>query len=232
MVNKKQHASEEPEVVIETAIGKTEEFIHRNGKTLLTILAVAVVLVGGYFGYQYLYQAPRQEKAATAMFNAQHAFAADSFALALNGDGNTQGFLQIIEKYGSTPSGNLAKHYAGQCYLRQGQYQEAIGCFEDYKNVKGIPAQLINSLNAGFMGDAYVQLGNLEKGASLYEEAVSTGEDQLTTPYYSQKAGAIYEMLGNNKKALEMYNIVKLRFPNSMEARDIDKYIAQVEQKL
>lgn len=232
MVNKKQKPQEDPEVKIESAIGRTEAWIQKNAKTLLTILVVVIVVAGGYFAYQYLYKAPRQEKAASAMFNAQYAFDSDSLSLALNGDGNTQGFIQIIDKYGSTPSGNLAKHYAGQCYLRMGQYDNAIQYFNQYKDAKGIPAQLVNAMNAGFTGDAYIQLGDLDKGVSMYEKAVRTGDNMLTTPYYSRKAGQIYEQLGNYKKALEMYNTVKDKFPTSMEARDIDKYIGQVEQKL
>lgn len=232
MVDKKQQTTEDPEVVIETAIGRTEEFIRRNGSLLLGILVGVIVIVGGIFAYKYLYSAPRQEKAATAIFNAQNAFAADSFALALNGDGNSEGFIQIIEKYGSTESGNLAKHYAGQCYLRLGKYEDAIKYFDQYSNVDGVPAELVNAMNAGLTGDAYVQLGNLEKGVSMYEKAISISGNMMTAPYYCRKAGQVYEQLGNNTKALEMYNKVKNNFPMSMESRDIDKYIGQVEQKL
>lgn len=71
MVDNKKQVSEDPEVVIESAIGRTEDFIQKNGKTLLTILIVVVLLVGGFFGYKYLYSTPRQEKASAAIFSAQ-----------------------------------------------------------------------------------------------------------------------------------------------------------------
>lgn len=56
---------------------------------------------------------------------AQYRFEATTpdFELALVGDENGAGFLDVIEKYGSTPSGNLAKHYAGICYLRQATWR-------------------------------------------------------------------------------------------------------------
>lgn len=219
-------------MVIESAIGRTEMFIRENGKLLLGILAAVVIVVGGFFAYKYLYVGPRQEKAATAMFQAQNYFAADSFELALNGDGNAQGFLQIVDKYGSTPSGNLARHYAGQCYLRLGQYQEAVKYFDRYKDAKGIPAQLINAMNAGLTGDAYIQMGDLEKGVKMYEKAVSINDNQVTAPYYSRKAGQVYQQMGDYGKALEWYRKVKNEYPGTMEWRDIDKYIGQVEQKL
>lgn len=234
MSDKKKHEPEkDPEVAIESAIGRTENWILQNGKTLLTILGVLVVIVGGYFGYQYLYQAPRQQKAEAAMFRAQIAFDDSAYEQALNGDGNTAGFLSVIDRYGSTASGNLARHYAGQCYLRLGQYDEAIRYFGQYKAVKNsIPARLVNAMNAGLTGDAYVQKGDLAQGASAYEKAVNADGDDLTTPYYCRKAGQVYEQLGNYGKALEMYRRIKTHYPASMEAQDVDKYIAQVEQKI
>jgi tetratricopeptide (TPR) repeat protein len=233
MTDKMKHEERDPEVVIESAIGRSEAWLQRNAKTLFTILGVAVVLVGGYFAYRYLYKAPRDEKAATAVYPAQNAFAAESFETALNGDGNTIGFLQIIEQYGNTPAGNLARHYAGQCYLKTGDFNNAALYFDQYKPVKNsVPALLVNASNAGLAGDAYVELGDLQKGVARYEQAVQESDDELTAPYYSRKAGDLYVQLGDFSKALEMYNNVRVRYPASMEARDIDKAIAQVEQKL
>lgn len=85
-------------------------------------------------------------------------------------------------------------------------------------------------MNAGQKGDAHIQLGEIEKGANLYAEAVSLSDNSLSAPYYARKAGMVYQKLGQNAKALEMYRIVKDKYPQSMEAGDIDKFIAQVLQ--
>ena len=233
MANKKKQVEKDPEIAIESAIGRSEAWLQRNSKVLLTLLGVIVIVVGGYFAYQYLYKGPRQEKAASAIYQAQGAFAEEDYTLALNGDGNTIGFLQIIDQYGSTASGNLAYHYAGQCYLKEGDYNKAIEYFGKYKNVsKSIPAVVINSMNTGLMGDAYAQLGDMQKAVAQYEKAASVSKDELTTPYYSRKAGDAYMQLGNYTKALDMYTVIKEHYPVSMEARDIEKLIAQAEQKL
>jgi len=232
-MDKKLEIEKDPEIAIESAIGRTEGWIMRNGKTLLTTLGVLVVVVGGWFAYRYLYQAPRQEKAAAAMFRAQTLFEGGQYQQALDGDGSAVGFLSIVDQYGGTASGNLARHYAGQCYLRLGQYDEAIGCFDRYKAVRGsLPARLINAMNAGLTGDAYIQKGDLAAGVARYEEAIAAGGDQLTTPYYCRKAAQVYEQLGNWAKALELYRRVKIHFPASMEAQEIDKYIARAEQQI
>ena len=97
MAQHKQQNEQDPEIAISSAIGNVEAFIMKNGRSLLIALIVIIVVVGGFFGYKYLIMAPRGEKAAAAMFSAEQQFAKDSFRLALEGDGNFAGFLEVIE---------------------------------------------------------------------------------------------------------------------------------------
>lgn len=224
-------ASQDPEVVIETAINKSEAFLHDNGKLLLTILAVVIVIVGGYFGYKYLYQAPRMGKAADMMFVAEQQFAADSFAMALNGDGNNAGFLEVIEQYGSTPQGNVAKHYAGVCYIKLGDLDKAMEYLKQYDQTDGAPNMLLSAQNSGLQGDILSQKQQYKQAAEQYVKAVEASSNSFTTPMYLKKAALVYSQLGDNKKALELYQRVADEFGSSMEARDIEKYIGQLEQK-
>jgi tetratricopeptide (TPR) repeat protein len=215
---------------IETAISKTELFFEKNSKQLTYVLVAIAVVVGGYFGYKYLYNAPRQAIAASMIFVAVQQFAVDSFALALNGDGNNAGFLDVIAKYGSTPAGNIAKHYAGVCYLRLGEVDNALKCLEQYSAVEGIPSAMINAQNLGLQGDALSQKGDYAKAANLYEKAAATGDNSFTAPYYLKKAGLVYEKSGEGAKAKAAYERIRDGYPSSMEAREIDKYIGEAGQ--
>ena len=232
MVQNKPQAEKDPEVAIASAIGRVEAFIMRNSRSLLTALGVVIIVVGGFFGYKYLVAVPRMEKASAMMFAAEQQFAQDSFKLALNGDGNFAGFLQVIEKYGSTGTGNVARHYAGICYLRLGQYQEALDYLTQYKgSTDDVPSALLAAQNYGLRGDVYVQMGNYAEAAKSYEKAVATSSDPLTAPYYLKKAGEVYEKLGDNANALAAYEAVEVDYPTSMEARDIQKYIGRIQQQ-
>ena len=232
MVQNKPQAEKDPEVAIASAIGRVEAFIMRNSRSLLTALGVVIIVVGGFFGYKYLVAVPRMEKASAMMFAAEQQFAQDSFKLALNGDGNFAGFLQVIEKYGSTGTGNVARHYAGICYLRLGQYQEALDYLTQYKgSTDDVPSALLAAQNYGLRGDVYVQMGDYAEAAKSYAQAVATSSDPLTAPYYLKKAGEVYEKLGDNAKALAAYEAVEVDYPTSMEARDIQKYIGRIQQQ-
>lgn len=217
---------EDPEVVIESALGRSEKFIEKYGKNLLIALIVIVVGVSSYFGYVHFYKAPKSDKAASALYVPQQQFAKDSFEMALIG------FEDVIADFSGTKEANLAAHYAGICCLYTGQYDKAILLFEKFKNQEGAIGELITAQNYGLMGDSYVELGQMDKGVQMYEKAVAYSSNNDTAPVYLKKAALVNESLGNNAKALQQYKTVKSDYAQSTEARDIDKFIARVEQSI
>lgn len=227
-MSKKINPALDPEVQIEQAIGRSEHFIERNGKNLLIALCAIVLIIAGYFGYIHLVETPKNQKAEASVFMAQRSFEANEFEKALNGDANGAGFLEIVKQFGSTPTGNMASHYAGICYLRTGDFKNAIASLEKYKDVDGAAAELINAQNKGLIGDAYIELKDNDKAITFYEKAIAVSENQLTAPYYLMKLAGVYVAKGDTAKALECYETVKTKFYNSNEARDIDKYIGKL----
>lgn len=227
-MSKKINQQEDPEVQIEQAINRSEHFIEKNGKKLLIALCVVVVVLGCYFGYTNLVKSPKEQKAAEVAYVAQQLFGKGDFAQALNGDGNNAGFLDVIKNYGSTAAGNTAAHYAGICYIKMGDFKTAITYLEKYKDVEGTAAAIINAQNKGLIGDAYVELKENAKAISFYEKAVAASDNQLTTPYYLMKVAGVYEANGDTVKALAAYEKIKNTYFESMEARDIDKYIGKL----
>lgn len=227
-MRKKVNPEVDPEVQIEEAISKSEKFLQENGKKLLTALCAVVIVIGGYFGYEQLVKAPKAEKAIASIYNAELSFGKGEFELALNGDQNNAGFIEVADKYASTAVGNIANHYAGICYMKLENYNEAIVALSKFKDVKGAEASIINAQNKGIIGDAYSQLKDYNKAISYYEKAISISDNSLTSPYFLMKAAGVYKTLGNNAKALECYETIKNKYFNSIEARDIDKYIGQL----
>ncbi len=226
-----RNAAKDPEVAIETALMETEGFFERNWKVLLGAVVVIVVAIGCYFAYQGLYLSPRIEKASAMMYAAEQRFAAGEFEQALNGDGNRAGFLEVIEQYGSTPQGNIASHYAGICYMKAQDWENALTYLAKYRPTKGTPNALINAQNYGLQGDVYVQLKDYANAVSLYKKAVDAADNVFTTPAYLKKLGLVYEAQGNYTEAMAAYQKIADFYPQSLEAQDIEKYIGQAEQK-
>ena len=159
------------------------------------------------------------------MYQAHRYLEDDSLKLALNGDGNYLGFIDIAKEYKYTNAGNLARYCAGICYLHLGDYQDAI----DYLTRYHKKDKVIASIAMGAIGDAYVELGNTEKGISQYLAAADYADNSFNTPLFLMKAGEMYEMSGNYKDALKVYQRIKDKYPDSTEGTTIDKYIARVK---
>ena len=121
---------------LEGALTSSEQFIEKNQKMIVNVVIGLIIIVGIYFGYNKFIVEPKVTEAANQIFGAQNYFEKDSFQLALNGDGNVLGFIEIIEKYSSTPSGNLACLYAGLSYLHIKEYENAIKYLEKGHKVK------------------------------------------------------------------------------------------------
>lgn len=226
-MSKKEKKAENSLENVEQALGRTELFIEKNQKTITIIVLALIVLVGGYWAYKKLYIEPLEVEAQRQVFYAQTSFSNDEYQVALEGDGNSPGFLEIIDTYGNTPIGNLSNYYAGICYLHLGEFENAINYLKKFKtsNIE------LKSIAAGAIGDAQLELGNKEEAVKAYNKAISSPTSEITTPFYLLKIGVVYEELGENEKALKSYQTIKEDYKNSSEARQIDKYITRVKLK-
>jgi len=207
---------------VEETLSKTEQFLEQNYKPLLIGLAAVVVLVG-LFWLAKLYLTKRNDEAQSQMYQAQKYLELDSINLALNGDGNYLGFLEIAKEYKFTRAGNLARYGAGICNLHLGNFQEAI----DFLNKYSKKDKVIGSIALGATGDAYVELGNTAKAITKYLEAAEFGENSFNTPLFLMKAAELYELDGKYADALKIYEQIKAEYPTSTEGSSIDKYIAR-----
>lgn len=222
----------DPELVIEGALSKWEQWTEHNGKKLVIGLIAVAVVVGAFFGYTHFIKNPKINEASEAMFNAQMAFQVEDFEVALKGNDKVIGFEQIASDFSGTQQGNLAFHYAGMCNLYLGNYQEAINAFGKFDKASGTLGEIVYAQSIGMSGDAYVELGDLDNGLKFYTKAAQSNNNDFTTPKYLHKAAGICVKQAKFAEAVEMYKNIKENYPNSMLSRDIDKYIAYAEQKL
>jgi tetratricopeptide (TPR) repeat protein len=211
---------------VEVALTKTEQFLEKHLNLVFYVVGGIIVVILGILGIQKYVIAPKNVSAQEQMFAAQNYFSVDSFNLALNGDGVSLGFLDIIDDFGSTKSGNLARYYAGISYLHLGDYNEAIKQLKNFDT----DDMLLKPLSLAAIGDAYIELGNYDKAISSYEDALSANKNDFTTPTIKTKLALAYEGKGDIKKALSVLQEVKTEFPTSTEIANVEKSIARLNQ--
>ena len=212
----------------ETA-SKTEDFVARNQRIIIGVVGAIALLTVGYLAYQKFVAAPKEEEAATEMFQAQQYFqqatdgvASDSlYKLSLKGAEGKFGFVDIADKYSGTDSGNLANYYAGIAFLNTGKYTEAIEHLGKFKSEDIV----LSALAKGAIGDAYSQNKQPKEALENYIKAVEANKNDFTTPRFLLKAGKTALALGNKEEALKYFTDIKDNFDASPEASSVDVLI-------
>ncbi|MDE6876321.1 MAG: hypothetical protein K2P00_00640 [Alistipes sp.] len=212
------------------AMNRTEFFLEKHGRTMSYLILALFVVAALVFGYRALVVAPRAEKAAALIAEAQNRFEQETpdYELALLGDDSGAGFLEVIERYGATPAGNLAKHYAGICYLHMGDLENAAAYLAKFSPVKGLPGQIINAQNLGLQGDVAVEQQAYAKAAKLFAKAAKASDNNLTAPLYLYKQALAEQAAGNRTQAAALCERILTDYPMSMEASQAEKLLGGV----
>jgi tetratricopeptide (TPR) repeat protein len=215
------------ELEVGEIVSRSEQFLEKNQKSISYGVIGIILIVGAILGIRHGYLIPREKKAATAIFRGENYFAIDSFALALNGNGlDYSGFESIIDEYGGTKAGNLAKGYAGVCYFKLGDNEKAMKLLKSFSGKDN----MISPALIGLIGDCYVNAGNVKEGISYFEKAAKEADNEAISPAFLKKAGIAYEHLKQYNEAAKAYTTIKEKYYNSMEASDIDRFITRASE--
>lgn len=224
MSTKKENKIDELENV-ESVLSTSEAFIEKYQKQIIFAVATVVLVVLAVIAFRNFYIQPRETEAENQMSKAQAFFAVDSFKIALEGNKDFTGFKDIASDFSITRSGTLAAAYAGICYYKLGQYDNAIKFLSQYEGKDNYFSTSV----VGLIGDAYVEKGETSKAVDYFEKAADR-KNEILSPVYLKKAGVVYESLNKPEKALKAYTQIKEDYSKSTEAADIEKYIARIQK--
>ena len=209
---------------LEQTVSATEQFFNENKKTIWGVVAAVLVIGLGVLAYSKFVYQPKCVEAMQQSYPAEMSFQAGEYELALNGDGNNLGFADIIADYGSK-AGKAVYLYAGICELQLGNNEEALSYLKKYNGKEPILAARAKACE----GDAYVALGDYEAAVRSYKAAVNRA-DNIFAAAYLLKEGSALEALDRKEEALACYKTIEDKYPQSLEAYDIAKYIAGVAE--
>ena len=218
--DKQQQPKDEP-IALDVQLGKGEAFIEKNWKKIAIVLGAVIVIVVGAYIYKN-YMADKEIAAQKAIASAQVAFAQQQYEQALNGDGNSKGFLKVIDEFSGTKTANIAKLYAGLAYAKTDKVDNAIKYLEDFSTQDD---DLVSPAAIGALGNLYIQKGENEKGIRTLIKAADKANNDAVSPVFLLQAGQVYESIGQNDKAVELYKRIKKEYFRNQISQDIDKYI-------
>ncbi len=207
-------------------LSRSEQFIDKYKKQLIFGISAVVLIVVVILGVKHLYLAPKERNAEIAIYKGEQYFANSQWDLALYGDSvDYVGFIAIIDDFSFTKTANLAHAYAGISYYHKGEFDKALEQLKKF----GTDDKMVSPAITGLIGDCYVDMGKVKEGIDYFMKAASKADNNLISPVYLKKAGIAYDSLGEYKKSIEVYNSIKVKYPTSQEASDIQKYIDRAE---
>ena len=224
---------------VNETLAKSEAFVIKYKKQIITALVAAVIGVGGTLAYIYGYAKPREEKAQELLGVVMQKYVmTQDFEHALKGEGKTLGLIAIADKYSSTDAGNIAKYEAGICNFNLGKTKEAIKYLEDFsaQDDATVSAQALYAL-----GNCYATDKQFDKAVSTFKKAAEATSVPALCAEYLFQAGLILENQKKNNEALEVYKNIKKQYPTApMCAQQeqngvlldavIDKYIERLSK--
>ena len=224
---------------VNETLAKSEAFVIKYKKQIITALVAAVIGVGGTLAYIYGYAKPREEKAQELLGVVMQKYVmTQDFEHALKGEGKTLGLIAIADKYSSTDAGNIAKYEAGICNFNLGKTKEAIKYLEDFsaQDDATVSAQALYAL-----GNCYATDKQFDKAVSTFKKAAEATAVPALCAEYLFQAGLILENQKKNNEALEVYQNIKKQYPTApMCAQQeqngvlldavIDKYIERLSK--
>lgn len=210
----------------EMVIAKAKDFWSKYSKQIITVSLVVFLAVGGWFVYKNFFKEPKEAKAKEAIFKAEEYYRMDSINLALNGDGQHDGFLKIISKYKGTDAANLANFYAGSCYLKLNENEKAVTYLKKFStSSKSVQARAYKLL-----GDAYAEQGKNNDALSYYKKAAYHYEaDASNSAEYLLYAAYLADrVIKDTKSATALYKEIVDKYPGTPQSDDAERYLAQL----
>ncbi|WP_028978871.1 tetratricopeptide repeat protein [Sporocytophaga myxococcoides] len=224
--SKGEPVAENPELV-SNKFGQAEDFLNKYKNVLFGIVGAAVLAGAAYFFYNYQ-KSNQNKEAQNAMFASVIAFEEDSLDRALKGSGpNAPGLIDVADEFSGTNAGDLANFYVGVAFMKKGKFEDAISHLKEF-NANDL---LVQARAYSLIGDAYLELKDVENAITYYKKAADYKPNEQYTPSYLMKLALAYEVSKNFEDAAKQYEKIITDFPKASEASDAKKYLEQDQER-
>ena len=210
----------------EVIINKTEAFINdkKNQNIVFITVGIATLILSAFMGFSHIKKNENIE-AQEEMFQAVYYFESDSIGLALNGDGNNYGFLDITSLYSGTDAANLSNFYIGAIYLRLKDFNNSIRYLKKFSSQDF----LLQARAYALIGDAYMELNDFEKASNYFKQASTHKPNKNFSPYYLNKYALALELKGDLNEAIIAHEIIINDYKTSVLFQESQKEKARLE---
>lgn len=201
------------------------DFFEKNKKHVYTALTIIVIAVAGIILLVQKKKA-NNEIAGMEISKIKPVYDANNFQQAINGDslGVSKGLIYIVDEYGSTENGEMAKMMLANSYYSIRDYDNAEKYFKDYSGSNPV----LKAASVAGMASVYNAKKQYSDAAKEFEKAASVDKDNPFVDEYLFYAATNYFKADNIAEAKKLFDRLKNDFPKSKYVFESEKYRASL----
>ncbi len=205
-------------------VEKASLWYYENQRNVLIAgVSIALVAVGLFLFSNW--NKSKNEKASAELGKVYSLYDNQQFKEAIEGipAQNIPGLKAIVDNNGGTDAGEIAQLYLANCYYNVGNIDEA---YKSYDDCSVSAPQLKAAVESGLAAcdESRKKYGD---AGEHYRKAASFDPTNTISAEYLQSAAKNFGLAGQKETAVELLKRIKKEFPQSMQARDADKYLAE-----
>ncbi len=187
-------------------------FLKRNLTAVIAGSVAVLLIIGGGIFY-FLHTQAQEQEAQELLVQTEQAFQMGEYELALQGDDAELrvGLIDIINDYGRTSAGNLARYYAAVAESELGNYEQALEYIRRFDPPEGILGVGPIAMHAVILAN----LGQYEQAADTFEKAAEWDENDSTTPQNLLNAAEASIEAENYSRALTYINRILQKYEDA-----------------
>lgn len=200
-------------------------FMENQAKILIGLGALAVIVVA-YILYSNKTNSDNQ--AASALVSkVTPLLESGAYQVAIDGvpAQKITGLKKIVDDYGSSEEGEMAKVLLANAYSITGKSEEALKLYDDYSGSNSLLKASALAGKAGILESKK----EYEKAADIYQQAAKIEKTNPSNPEFLLKAGVAYLKMGNKEEARALFETIKKDYATSIPYMELDKYFVQTE---
>lgn len=204
-----------------TSFFKTQGFFKDNQQNLLIGLGVIAAVILAVFWYNSKVDDDNLQ-ATTQLAAVIPFYDSGQYQKAIDGEPGTNivGLASIVDNFGSTEQGEVAKMYLANSYYSLGNYQKAKEYYSDYSG----KSDLFKASSIAGKAACDEMLGNYSEAAEEYKKASSIVKVETQAASYLLNAGKNYLKSNSEDKAKEAFELIKDEYKNTNAARELDRF--------
>lgn len=188
---------------------KARDWIEQNSKYMLMAAAGIVLIIAAFYLFS-LSQKKSEQTASTVLIQAMRTYEVGNFEESIISLG------QVVQNYGGTKSGKLARFYLANAFFQLNDFANAEQYFRKFvSDFKG--DEQIRAAAMGGIAASLEQKKEYEKAAQQYLKIIDQYPESMRAPYYLIRAARCLELSSKADRAQALYDKIIQDYSDSAE---------------